>query len=161
LFVLLLLLLLLLLLQLSLQFSNLHMENQNVCQVSELGMKRVCAAASGPANINKRGEEGGRVCPPARRSLPPALMLRPLSHFSALRARISHVYTAWRPFSSMSEGHVEIKVSDDYAGVRLDRFLRQSYPKLPLSLIYRLLRTQKVLYHSYVGFGEGMLRRGR
>ncbi len=53
-----------------------------------------------------------------------------------------------------------MKVSADAAGQRLDKFLRRALKDVPLSHIYKLLRTRKVRVNGARGHGEQLLAEG-
>ncbi len=53
-----------------------------------------------------------------------------------------------------------MKVSDDAGGQRLDKFLRRALKDVPLSHIYKLLRTRKVRVNGARGHGEQLLAAG-
>jgi 23S rRNA pseudouridine955/2504/2580 synthase len=53
-----------------------------------------------------------------------------------------------------------MKVSPDAAGQRLDKFLRRALKDVPLSHIYKLLRTRKVRVNASRGRGEQLLAEG-
>jgi 23S rRNA pseudouridine955/2504/2580 synthase len=53
-----------------------------------------------------------------------------------------------------------MKVSADAAGQRLDKFLRRALKDVPLSHIYKLLRTRKVRVNGARGRGEQLLTEG-
>ncbi len=53
-----------------------------------------------------------------------------------------------------------MKVSDDAGGQRLDKFLRRALKDVPLSHIYKLLRTRKVRVNGARGHGEQLLATG-
>ncbi len=53
-----------------------------------------------------------------------------------------------------------MKVSSDAAGQRLDKFLRRALKDVPLSHIYKLLRTRKVRVNAARGRGEQLLAEG-
>ncbi len=55
---------------------------------------------------------------------------------------------------------LELKVSPDAAGQRLDKFLRRALKDVPLSHIYKLLRTRKVRVNGARGRGEQVLAEG-
>jgi len=55
---------------------------------------------------------------------------------------------------------IEMKVSADAAGQRLDKFLRRALKDVPLSHIYKLLRTRKVRVNGARGHGEQVLAEG-
>jgi 23S rRNA pseudouridine955/2504/2580 synthase len=55
---------------------------------------------------------------------------------------------------------LELKVSEDAAGQRLDKFLRRAMKDVPLSHIYKLLRTRKVRVNGGRGRGEQLLAQG-
>ena len=53
-----------------------------------------------------------------------------------------------------------MKVSTDAAGQRLDKFLRRALKDVPLSHVYKLLRTRKVRVNGARGRGEQLLAEG-
>src|SRR5512144_2865042 len=53
-----------------------------------------------------------------------------------------------------------MKVSADAAGQRLDKYLRRALKDVPLSHIYKLLRTRKVRVNGARGRGEQLLAEG-
>src|SRR5512140_1444390 len=53
-----------------------------------------------------------------------------------------------------------MKVSADAAGQRLDKFLRRAVKDVPLSHIYKLLRTRKVRVNGARGRGEQLVAEG-
>ena len=53
-----------------------------------------------------------------------------------------------------------MKVSADAAGQRLDKFLRRALKDVPLSHIYKMLRTRKVRVNGARGRGEQLLAEG-
>jgi 23S rRNA pseudouridine955/2504/2580 synthase len=55
---------------------------------------------------------------------------------------------------------IEMKVSADAAGQRLDKFLRRALKDVPLSHVYKLLRTRKVRVNGARGRGEQLLAQG-
>ena len=55
---------------------------------------------------------------------------------------------------------LEFQVSPDAAGQRLDKFLRRALKDVPLSHIYKLLRTRKVRVNGGRGRGEQLLAPG-
>jgi 23S rRNA pseudouridine955/2504/2580 synthase len=55
---------------------------------------------------------------------------------------------------------LKLEVSDDAAGQRLDKFLRRALKDVPLSHIYKLLRTRKVRVNGARGRGEQLLAAG-
>ncbi len=55
---------------------------------------------------------------------------------------------------------LELKVSPDAAGQRLDKFLRRALKDVPLSHIYKLLRTRKVRVNGARGHGEQLVAAG-
>jgi len=55
---------------------------------------------------------------------------------------------------------LELKVSPDAAGQRLDKFLRRAMKDVPLSHIYKLLRTRKVRVNGARGRAEQVLGEG-
>jgi 23S rRNA pseudouridine955/2504/2580 synthase len=55
---------------------------------------------------------------------------------------------------------LELEVSADAAGQRLDKFLRRALREVPLSHVYKLLRTRKVRVNGARGRGEQLLAAG-
>jgi 23S rRNA pseudouridine955/2504/2580 synthase len=55
---------------------------------------------------------------------------------------------------------IEMKVSPDAAGQRLDKFLRRALKDVPLSHIFKLLRTRKVRVNGARGHGEQLVVEG-
>jgi 23S rRNA pseudouridine955/2504/2580 synthase len=55
---------------------------------------------------------------------------------------------------------LELKVSADASGQRLDKFLRRALKDVPLSHVYKLLRTRKVRVNGTRGHGEQLLAEG-
>jgi 23S rRNA pseudouridine955/2504/2580 synthase len=55
---------------------------------------------------------------------------------------------------------IEMKVSADASGQRLDKFLRRALKEVPLSHIYKLLRTRRVRVNSARGRAEQILAEG-
>ncbi len=55
---------------------------------------------------------------------------------------------------------LEWKVSEDAAGQRLDKFLRRALKDVPLSHVYKLLRTRKVRVNGARGRAEQVLAQG-
>jgi len=55
---------------------------------------------------------------------------------------------------------IEMNVSADAAGQRLDKFLRRALKDVPLSHIFKLLRTRKVRVNGARGHGEQILAQG-
>ncbi len=55
---------------------------------------------------------------------------------------------------------LEWKVSADAAGQRLDKFLRRALKDVPLSHVYKLLRTRKVRVNGARGRAEQLLGEG-
>src|SRR5436190_300376 len=39
---------------------------------------------------------------------------------------------------------IEYRITDDHGGVRLDKFLRQQLPQVPVSAMFKMIRTKKV-----------------
>src|SRR3954469_18346939 len=39
---------------------------------------------------------------------------------------------------------IEFRIDEDYAGVRLDKFLRKKLPTVPVSHLFKMIRTKKV-----------------
>ncbi len=54
----------------------------------------------------------------------------------------------------------EIKIGKNDAGKRVDRFLKQAYPSLPTSLVYRYLRTKRIKLFGKRVAGDYRLQEG-
>src|SRR5690349_5105323 len=55
---------------------------------------------------------------------------------------------------------LEFKISEDAAGQRLDKFLRKRLPEVPLSHLYKMVRTKKVRVNGARGQIEQLLAEG-
>ena len=54
----------------------------------------------------------------------------------------------------------EISISEDYVGVRLDKFLRKHFPHVPVSHLFKLVRTKKLRLNNQRAHPEQLLAAG-